>query len=149
MSPSFTPWSALAGGVLIGLSSSLLLSLNGNIAGVSGIVRRLIWNPRDGAAWRLTFVLGLIAGAACCYAIARATGNTAWLPRARPHFPPSLLVLAGLATGFGTALANGCTSGHGVCGIARLSRRSIVATLTFVSTAMVATWVVSHVIGVP
>ncbi|MBB5426089.1 hypothetical protein HDG40_004262 [Paraburkholderia sp. JPY158] len=147
MTTSFTPWRALAGGLLIGLSASLLLGLNGKIAGISGIARRLVWGPRSGSAWRSAFVLGLIAGATCYYAIARATGNTAWLPHARPGFPPVLLVAAGLATGFGTALANGCTSGHGVCGVARLSRRSVVATVTFLATAIASTYVVRHVIG--
>jgi uncharacterized protein len=149
MTPSFTPWNALAGGVLIGLSASLLLDLNGKIAGISGIARRLVWGPRSGSAWRAAFVLGLVAGAACCYAVARAIGNTGWLPHARAGFPPLLLVVAGLATGFGTALANGCTSGHGVCGVARLSRRSIVATVTFLATAMVSTYVTRHVLALP
>jgi len=149
MTTSLTPWNALAGGVLIGLSASLLLGINGKIAGISGIARRLIWGPRSESAWRAAFVLGLIAGAACCYAVARATGHTAWLPHARPGFPPVLLVAAGLATGFGTALANGCTSGHGVCGVARLSVRSAVADVTFLATGMVTTYVVRHVIGLP
>ncbi|WQD77334.1 YeeE/YedE family protein [Paraburkholderia kururiensis] len=147
MMESFTPWSSLAGGVLIGLSAALLLGINGKVAGISGIARRLVWGPRSGSAWRAAFILGLIAGAASFYAIARATGHTAWLPHARPGFPAVLLIAAGLATGFGTALANGCTSGHGVCGLARLSKRSAVATVTFVAAAMVSTYVVRHVIG--
>ncbi|MBN3785492.1 YeeE/YedE family protein [Burkholderia sp. Ac-20353] len=149
MTTSFTPWSALVGGVLIGLSASLLLGLNGKIAGISGIARRLVWSPRNGSAWRAAFVLGLVAGAACCYAVARAIGDTGWLLHVRSGFPPVLLVVAGLATGFGTALANGCTSGHGVCGVARVSRRSVVATVTFLAAAMVSTYVIRHVIGLP
>jgi uncharacterized membrane protein YedE/YeeE len=135
--------------MLIGLSASLLLGLNGKIAGISSIARRLVWGPRSGLAWRAAFVLGLVAGAACCYAVARAIGDTGWLPHARPGFPLVLLVVAGLATGFGTALANGCTSGHGVCGVARVSRRSVVATVTFLAAAMASTYVVRHVIGLP
>ncbi|RKP53656.1 YeeE/YedE family protein [Pararobbsia silviterrae] len=148
MIPSFTPWSALVGGVLIGLSASLLLWSSGKIAGISGIARRLIWGPWLGASWRAAFVLGLVAGAAAWYAIARATGHIEWLPHARSGFPPLLLVAAGLLTGFGTALANGCTSGHGVCGLGRLSSRSAVATLTFLVTAIVSTYVVRHVMGI-
>jgi uncharacterized membrane protein YedE/YeeE len=147
MTPSLTPWSSLAGGLLIGLSASLLLWFDGKIAGISGIARRLIWGPRSGSAWRAAFILGLIAGAAAWYAFARSLGHTEWAPHARPGFPPILLIAAGLATGFGTALANGCTSGHGVCGLARLSKRSAAATVTFLAAAMVSTYVVRHVIG--
>ncbi|MEK7888284.1 YeeE/YedE family protein [Burkholderia contaminans] len=149
MTTSFTPWSALVGGGLIGLSASLLLGLNGKIAGISGIARRLVWSPCSGSAWRAAFVLGLVAGVACCYAVARAIGDTGWLLHVCPGFPPVLLVVAGLATGFGTALANGCTSGHGVCGVARMSRRSVVATATFLAAAMVSAYVIHHVIGLP
>ncbi|KFG95155.1 hypothetical protein GQ56_0122040 [Burkholderia paludis] len=147
MATSLTPWSALAGGLLIGLSATLLLWSNGKIAGISGIARRFIWGPRSGAAWRAVFLSGLVAGAAVWYAIARSIGHAGWAPHARPGFSPVLLIAAGLATGFGTALANGCTSGHGVCGLARRSRRSAVATGTFLATAMVSTYVVRHVIG--
>lgn len=140
-------WSALACGLLIGLPASLLLWFNGKIAGISGIARRLVWGPRCGSAWRAALVLGLIAGAAARYAFARSIGQSGWVPHALPGFPPILLVATGLATGFGTALANGCTSGHGVCGVARLSRRSAIATATFLATAMVSTYVVRHVIG--
>lgn len=142
-----TPWSALAGGLLIGLSASLLLWLNGKIAGISGIARQLIWGERRDFAWRAAFLLGLIAGAAACYALARAFAHTDLAPQARVGFPPVLLIVAGLATGYGTALAHGCTSGHGVCGLARFSRRSAVATAVFLITAIVMTFFVRHVLG--
>ncbi len=143
----FTPYSALAGGLLIGLSAALLLWLNGRIAGISGIARQLIWGERRDAAWRATFLLGLIAGAAACYALARALGHADLAPRARTGFPPAPLIFAGLATGYGTALAHGCTSGHGVCGLARFSRRSALATAVFLLTAIVTTFFVRHVLG--
>ncbi|WP_322094815.1 YeeE/YedE family protein [Paraburkholderia bannensis] len=143
----FTPYSALAGGLLIGLSAALLLWLNGRIAGISGIARQLIWGERRDAAWRAAFLVGLIAGAAACYALARALGHADLAPQARTGFPPALLIFAGLATGYGTALAHGCTSGHGVCGLARFSRRSALATAVFLLTAIVTTFFVRHVLG--
>jgi uncharacterized membrane protein YedE/YeeE len=142
-----TPYSALAGGLLIGLSASLLLWLNGRIAGISGIARQLIWGERRESAWRAAFLLGLIAGAAVCYAMARSLFHIDLTPHARPGFPPVLLILAGLATGYGTALGHGCTSGHGVCGLARFSRRSAVATGVFLATAIVTTFFVRHILG--
>ncbi len=146
---SLTPFSALAGGVLIGLSVSLLLAFNGNIAGISGIARRLIWGTQGRSfPWQATFLIGLVAGVAIVYAWAQTSGHVEWLPHARLGFPPALLMVGGLLTGFGTALANGCTSGHGVCGMARFSPRSFAATLTFVVTAMVATYLVRHVWGI-
>ncbi|WP_321839114.1 YeeE/YedE family protein [Paraburkholderia bannensis] len=143
----FTPYSALAGGLLIGLSAALLLWLNGRIAGISGIARQLIWGERRDAPWRAAFLLGLIAGAAACYALARTLGHADLAPQARTGFPPALLIFAGLATGYGTALAHGCTSGHGVCGLARFSRRSALATAVFLLTAIVTTFFVRHVLG--
>jgi uncharacterized protein len=142
-----TPYSALAGGLLIGLSASLLLWLNGRIAGISGIARQLIWGERRESAWRAAFLLGLVAGAAACYALARVFGHVDLAPQARAGFPPLLLIAAGLLTGYGTALAHGCTSGHGVCGLARFSRRSAVATAVFLITAIATTFVVRHVLG--
>lgn len=145
---SFTPYSALAGGVLIGLSSSLLLWANGRIAGISGIARGLFSGDRDAFWWRALFLAGLIAGAWLVYVFAKNTGHAAAIPHNRPGFPPVLLIAGGLAVGFGTALARGCTSGHGVCGLARLSPRSLVATLTFLLAGIATTYVVRHVLGV-
>ncbi|HQQ64475.1 MAG TPA: YeeE/YedE family protein [Pseudomonadales bacterium] len=138
---NFTPLAALSGGLLIGLSSILLLWLNGRLAGISSIAGRLLLLQRDNISWRIFFLLGLVGGAAVYYT----TGGHE--PVARPQFPAWLLVLAGFLVGFGTSLANGCTSGHGVCGLARLSLRSFTATLTFLLTGIITTYVVRHVIG--
>jgi uncharacterized membrane protein YedE/YeeE len=134
----FTPWSALAGGVLIGLAAVSLLWLNGRIAGVSGIVGGLWLSARDDRTWRLLFVLGLMFGAAAWVAFS----GSAPLPR--PHFPAWLLIPAGLLVGYGTSLSGGCTSGHGVCGLARFSVRSLVATVVFLVVAIITTFVVRH-----
>ena len=136
----FTPWTALAGGALIGLAAVLLLGWNGRIAGISGIAGRLWFAPRGDRAWRWLFLLGLMLGA----------GLWAWLsptPMApRRGFPVSLLLLAGLLVGYGTSMAGGCTSGHGVCGIARFSARSLAATGMFMLMAVITTYVVRHVL---
>ncbi|MGE8212237.1 YeeE/YedE family protein [Stenotrophomonas sp.] len=131
--------SALAGGVLIGLAATLLLWLSGRIAGISGIVGGVL-QPRQGeVAWRAAFLVGLIAaGAAWLWLV-----PGAYTPR--QGFPPVLLVVAGLLVGFGTRLGNGCTSGHGVCGLGRLSLRSLAAVMTFVVTAVATTYIVRHV----
>ena len=135
---NITPWTALAGGLLIGLAAIVLLSLNGRIAGVSSIAAGLWFSPRGERAWRLLFIAGLILG----------TGGWVWAtaqaPVPRPHFPSGLLVLAGLLVGDGTSLGGGCTSGHGVCGLARLSVRSLVATAIFLGVAIATTFVVRH-----
>jgi uncharacterized membrane protein YedE/YeeE len=136
----FTPWSALAGGSLIGASASLLLLLNGRIAGISGIVGGLV-HPRAGdVAWRLYFLAGLLVGGLVLLA-SRPSAFGA------PVVSLPLTLVAGLLVGFGTRLGSGCTSGHGVCGVSRLSLRSIVATAIFVATGMLATFLVQHVIG--
>jgi uncharacterized membrane protein YedE/YeeE len=138
----FTPWSALGGGLLIGLAAVVLLALDGRIAGVSGIARGLWFSGRGERPWRLLFLLGLVAGAGI-WALA---GGAVPLPRA--HFPPALLVLAGIFVGYGTSLGGGCTSGHGVCGVARLSPRSLVATGIFLATAILTTTIVRHVLHI-
>ncbi|NPT46384.1 YeeE/YedE family protein [Paraburkholderia sp. 1N] len=145
---SFTPYSALAGGVLIGLSAALLLWFNGRIAGISGIARGLFSGDREAFWWRALFLAGLVAGAWLYYVVAKDAGHAVTLPHSRPGFPPVLLIAGGLAVGFGTALARGCTSGHGVCGLARLSPRSFVATLTFLPAGIATTYVVRHMLGV-
>lgn len=130
---------ALAGGVLIGSAATLLLWLTGRIAGISGILGGVL-TPRSGeVAWRAAFLIGLIgAGAAYLWLV-----PGAYVPR--QGFPPLLLVIAGLLVGFGTRMGNGCTSGHGVCGLGRLSVRSFAAVLTFMATAIVTTYIVRHV----
>lgn len=138
----FTPLSASIGGALIGLASALLLWLNGRIAGVSGILGHLVRQPASGYGWRLLFLAGLAVGAAFHLWL---QGDAAPI---RQGFPVGMLVLAGLLTGFGTSMAGGCTSGHGVCGLGRLSVRSLVATLSFLLAALVTTYGVRHVLGV-
>jgi uncharacterized membrane protein YedE/YeeE len=136
----FTPLQALLGGLLIGMAATLLLWLNGRIAGVTGMLTGLLVKPSAAQLWRLLFLLGLAAGAAL-YAHAGAATPV------RHGFPWPLLVAAGLLTGYGTAQANGCTSGHGVCGLARFSVRSLVATATFLTVALLTTYAVRHLLG--
>jgi uncharacterized membrane protein YedE/YeeE len=136
----FTPLSALLGGVLIALSAVLLLALNGRIAGVSGVAGGLWFSPPGERAWRLLFLLGLVLGTALQVAL----GGQVPLPRV--GFPTAAVVVAGLLVGYGTALSGGCTSGHGVCGLARFSLRSLAATLTFLVVGIATTYVVRHVL---
>ena len=125
---------ALIGGAVIGLASGLLLILNGRIAGISGIVGGVLL-PKDGdRSWRASFVAGLIVGGVVLLFVRPATFPTADSPRL-------LLVIAGLLVGFGTRLGSGCTSGHGVCGIPRLSARSWIATCTFIVAGAITVWV--------
>ena len=136
---NFTPVSALIGGMLIGLAATMLLLVNGRIAGISGIAGGLVRPARGEAGWRLLFVLGLVIGAG-------AYGLVTSVPiRIDASLP--VIVLGGLLVGFGTQLGRGCTSGHGVCGIARLSPRSITATVVFMLSAGVTVFLVRHVIG--
>ena len=137
---SFTPGSAAIGGVIIGIAAAMLVFVNGRIAGISGIVGGLFRPAPGDAAWRLAFVAGLIA-APLLYAIVAA-------------FPPVVieasyptLIVAGLLVGIGTRYGAGCTSGHGVCGVSRLSLRSIVATLSFMVAGFATVFVARHVIG--
>lgn len=139
---NFTPISALAGGLMIGLSSVLLLYFNGRLAGISTICGKLLLLRKKDAGWRSLFTFGLIAGAWLFYQI---YGSS---PAARTEFPAGLLAAGGLLVGFGTAMANGCTSGHGVCGLGRFSLRSLTATLTFLATGIITTYVVRHVFGI-
>lgn len=139
---NFTPISALIGGALIGLSASLLMLGNGRIAGISGILGGLLGPARGDALWRVLFLLGLvIAGAATMHFAPAQLGAS---PRSLP-----LLAVAGLLVGFGTRLGGGCTSGHGVCGISRLSPRSLVATGTFMLVAMLTVRALSSLAGAP
>lgn len=139
---SFTPVPALVGGVLIGLSATLLFLTNGRIAGITGIVGGMI-DPRVlDRDWRLAFVAGLgVGGIALALFHPAAVG-------ALPHASPMLLVAAGLLVGFGTRMGNGCTSGHGVCGIPRGSMRSVVATVTFIGFGMLTVTLV-RTLGLP
>ncbi len=135
----FTP---LAGGILIGVAAVLLLWLTGRIAGVSNIAGNLFFSARGDRLWRVLFLIGLVGGAWLYYA---ASGNA---PIARAHFPGWLLAVAGVLVGFGTSLSNGCTSGHGVCGLGRLSKRSLVATLIFLAAGVITAIIVRQGFGV-
>ena len=137
---NFTPVSGLFGGLLIGLSAVLLILLNGRIAGISGIVGGLLAKKGSEVGWRAVFIAGLLLGA---FIYVLATGD-AMLVRIQASLP--VLVVAGLLVGFGTRLGSGCTSGRGVCGISRLSRRSIVATSAFFGVAMLTVFLTHHVI---
>jgi len=141
LSPDFTPLAGLAGGALIGLASAALLLANGRIAGVSGIVGGSLRAAPGDLGWRLAFLVGLPLGAAALHALQPADHGFAITSRL------GVLVLGGLLVGFGTQLGGGCTSGHGVCGLARGSRRSLAATATFMLTAAVTVFVVRHVLG--
>jgi uncharacterized protein len=136
----FTPVSGLVGGLLIGLAVTLMMLLNGRIAGISGIVGGLVNPKADDAGWRLAFVVGLLLGA---LAYIMAVGGQAPVEVLAP--PPAILI-GGLLVGFGTRLGSGCTSGHGLCGLARLSRRSMVATAVFFCVAMLTVFLTRHVL---
>lgn len=138
----FDPLSALVGGILIGTAAVLLLSLNGRIAGISNLLGGLIGGAAAEIPWRLAFLASLVVGVA---AFQSATG---FVPEARGAFPPWLLGASGLLVGYGTSLSNGCTSGHGVCGLGRLSLRSLVAVLVFLGTGIATAIVVRHGFGV-
>ena len=135
----FTPVSGLIGGLLIGLAVALMLLLNGRLAGISGIVGGLVTPKAGDTGWRVAFVMGLLSGR----------------PRVRPRggracavdvlaSPPAILV-GGLLVGFGTRMGSGCTSGHGLCGLALLSWRSVVATAVFFGVAMLTVFLTRHV----
>jgi uncharacterized membrane protein YedE/YeeE len=132
---------ALIGGGLIGVSAVLLMGLTGRIAGISGIVGGLLPpKPADDRTWRIAFILGLLLAPT---SLAIFTGdNRIGVPTTGPY----VLIAAGLLVGVGTAVGSGCTSGHGICGISRLSMRSVAATATFVATAMITVFIVRHVL---
>ena len=137
---AFTPLPALAGGLLIGLAAALFILFNGRIAGISGILGGLLKPLRGDPGWRIAFLAGLV-GAPLAYVL------FAPLPTPTIDASPAALVLAGLLVGAGTRYGSGCTSGHGVCGISRLSVRSLVATATFVAGGFLTVFVVRHVLG--
>ena len=137
---NFTPWSSLAGGALIGLAAFVLWVGDGRIAGISGILGGLATPSGNDIRWRLTFLTGLIA-APLLYALA------VGVPVVSITAGPLVLVAGGLLVGFGTRLGGGCTSGHGVCGIARLSFRSITATGLFIAAGAVTVFITRHVVG--
>ena len=137
----FTPGSALAGGLLIGASASLLLIVNGRIAGISGIVAGLFQRDLREVAWRAAFVVGVVL-APLLYGVLFGRLTTVTF-----DVSTGVIVVAGLLVGFGTRLGSGCTSGHGICGLSRASPRSLVATAVFMVTAIVTIFVTRHLIG--
>lgn len=137
----FTPVLSLIGGVLIGLAAIALLFFHGRIAGLSGIVAGVL-RPKEGdTLWRATFVLGLLAGAFLLLTVHPAA------MRIHVDVSDAAVILGGLLVGLGTRIGNGCTSGHGVCGVGRVAPRSIVASVVFVGFAALTTYVVRHVLG--
>lgn len=134
---AFTPWSALAGGLLIGLAAAMFALLNGRIAGISGILGGLLRPVRGDMAWRAAFIAGLV-GAPLAYA------TVSTLPAVQVDAGDGILAIAGLLVGIGTQYGSGCTSGHGVCGLSRLSLRSLAATAAFMGTGFAMVFVVRH-----
>jgi uncharacterized membrane protein YedE/YeeE len=138
---SFTPWRSLTGGLLIGISVALFLLLNGRIAGISGILGGLLDWPKNDIGWRVSFLIGLVVSPLLYEVFTERPGiivatSSGWL------------IIAGLLVGFGTQLGSGCTSGHGVCGLSRGSRRSLIATAVFMAAGIASVYVVRHVTGV-
>lgn len=136
----FTPWASLAGGVLLGIAAALFILLNGRVLGISGIVAGLVRGHSGDTGWRVSFVAGLLLAPALWGLFAQPVAT-------RIAAGPLLLVVGGLLVGWGTGYGSGCTSGHGVCGLARLSPRSLVATLAFMGTGFATVFVVRHVLG--
>lgn len=129
------PWLSLIGGVFLGLSATLLLMINGKVAGISGIVNGILSPKRNDLFWRLLFLIGMVAGGALSVIVIGVE-----IPSTE-SIPTFVLVIAGLLVGFGTRLGNGCTSGHGICGVGRLSLRSIVATAIFMVVAALTVYI--------
>jgi uncharacterized membrane protein YedE/YeeE len=134
------PSQALLGGILIGISAALLLAFNGRIAGISGILYNLLFNPLSGSerGWRMAFLVGLIGGGYLMLPVGF---------ELRQGYSPILLIISGLAVGIGTRIGNGCTSGHGVCGIGLMAGRSIVATATFMVSGIITVSILRNFIG--
>ncbi len=139
---NFTPYSALAGGLLIGISAMLMLLFNGRVTGISGMLSGVLIPVKSEWLWRFLFLIGMVAGTVVFHF---------YFPdkfQARTDYPLFLLIPAGFLVGFGTRLGNGCTSGHAVCGIARFSKRSMVATGLFMFSAGVTVYILRHIMGV-
>ena len=139
---NFTPLTALIGGLLIGGAATLTLWANGRIAGISGILSGIVIPKGIDALWRVLFIGGLIIGSFLAMN---------FFASDRPlemQASPLLTIIAGLLVGFGTRLGSGCTSGHGICGLARFSRRSFTATVLFMATAIVTVFLTRHVMGI-
>lgn len=135
----FTPWMSMAGGLLIGLSAVLLMALHGRIAGLSGVLGSLLPPVAADWRWRVAFIAGAIAAPALYMSMAGPIEFSV-------PVGPAALIIGGIVVGAGVTLGNGCPSGHGVCGIGRLSPRSLVATLTFMATALATVYLIRHVL---
>ena len=136
----FTPWASLAGGIILGMAAALFVLLNGRVLGISGILGGLVKPQAGDAGWRIAFVAGLIAAPVLWRLFAP-------LPVPRVDASVPVLVIAGLLVGWGTRYGSGCTSGHGVCGLARLSPRSLAATLAFMAAGFATVFVARHLIA--
>lgn len=137
---NFTPWASLAGGILLGLASALFILVNGRILGISGILGGLLVPKSGDVGWRLSFVLGMLAAPLLYFAVAGPVAvriDAGW----------ATLVVAGLLVGVGTRFGSGCTSGHGVCGLSRLSPRSLVATLAFMGAGFATVYLARHALA--
>ena len=137
----FTPWTSLAGGILIGIAAAMFLLLNGRIAGISGILGGLLHPRAVDTGWRVAFVLGLVA-APLVYQLFEP------LPSVQIDAGTTLLVVAGLLVGVGTRYGSGCTSGHGVCGLSRFSARSLAATASFMGAGFLTVYVTRHLFAI-
>jgi uncharacterized membrane protein YedE/YeeE len=136
----FTPWASLAGGLLLGVAAAIFILVHGRILGVSGIVGGLLPPATGDWAWRLTFVAGVLAAPLLYQLVATPAA-------VRIDAEPVMIVVAGLLVGIGTRYGSGCTSGHGICGLSRLSPRSVVATVTFMAAGFVTVFVVRHLLA--
>lgn len=136
----FTPWTSLGGGILIGVAAAMLALLNGRIAGISGIIGGVLRPAAGDMAWRFAFILGLLVAPAAYRLFAAPAA-----PTIEASYP--VLLLAGLLVGAGTRYGSGCTSGHGVCGLSRLSPRSLAATITFMLAGIVTVYAVRHLLA--
>lgn len=135
----FTPWTALAGGILLGIASAAFILVNGRVLGISGILGGLLVPKRSDASWRVFFLLGLLLAPATLSLLAPGL-----ISAPRIEASDAAIVAAGLLVGLGTRYGSGCTSGHGVCGLSRLSPRSLVATLAFMASGFAMVYVVRH-----
>ena len=137
---NFTPWTSLAGGILLGLASAMFILINGRILGISGIIGGLLRPTSGDVSWRLAFVLGMLVAPLLYLLLAKPAAvriDASW----------ATLVIAGLLVGVGTRFGSGCTSGHGICGLSRLSPRSLVATLAFMGAGFVTVYLMRHLLA--
>ena len=138
----FTPWASLAGGVILGVASAMFILLNGRVLGISGILGGLLPPKLGDSVWRIAFLLGMFSAPLVFTAIA----PTGFATSPRIDASEMAVIAAGLLVGIGTRYAGGCTSGHGVCGLSRLSPRSLVATLSFMGAGFITVYLLRHVV---